>query len=167
MGLASLFSGNALAEVDEDGGLRLPPFVLRTLARRSEARRVLFSPHEADPCMTGYDEGHEAWLFAEAERRRLYEETLGLAASAHHARLRRTFGSVDAAEIDPDGRVVLPAMMRVRAGIDRVALVIGAGAAFEVWNPETARDAGDPELRQLAAFALAARTRPQQEEQAI
>jgi hypothetical protein len=87
MGLASLFSGNALAEVDEDGGLRLPPFVLRTLARRSEARRVLFSPHEADPCMTGYDEGHEAWLFAEAERRRL---TRGCAAPSARSTPRRS-----------------------------------------------------------------------------
>jgi MraZ protein len=127
----------------------------------------LFSPHEADPCMTGYDEGHEAWLFAEAERRRLHEEALGLTASSHHARLRRTFGAVGAAEIDADGRVVLPALMRARAGIGRVALVIGAGAAFEIWNPETARDGGDPELRQLAAFALAARGRPQQEVEAI
>ena len=166
MALASLFSGNALVAVDEANGLCLPPFVLRTVARRSEARRVLFSPHEADPCMTGYDEGHEAWLFAEAERRRLHEETLGLTPSAHHARLRRTFGAVAAAEIDSRGRIALPAMMRQRAGIGGLALLIGAGASFEIWNPETARTSGDAELQALAAFALAARARRHEEERA-
>ena len=68
--LESLFSGTALQAVDTEGGMLLPPFVLGALARRSEARRLLFAPHEVDPCMSGYDPGYEAWLFAEVERRR-------------------------------------------------------------------------------------------------
>lgn len=161
MGLESLFSGNALQAVDGRGLIVLPPFVLRTLARRTETRRLLFSPHESDPCMTGYDEPFTHWLFAEAERRRLRDETLGLTADRHHVRVRRQFGAAAPAEIDSRGRVLLPAMMRARAGIGAAALVVGTGGSFEIWDPGTARGAGDPELRQLADFFLSEPARPE------
>jgi MraZ protein len=154
MALESLFSGAALRAVDAEGGLQLPDFVLRTLARRSDARRLLFAPHEVDPCMTGYDPGYEAWLFAEAERRRLREDALGVAAGAHHRRTRRTFGAAESAGVDEAGWILLPPMARRRAGIEGAALLIGTGGSFEIWNPEVARAADDEELRRLAAFAL-------------
>lgn len=157
MALESLFSGAALQAVDAGGGMQLPPFVLKALARRSEDRRVLFSPHEVDPCMSGYDLGHEAWLFAEAERRRLREEALGLASADHHRRARRTFGAAESAAYDSRGRIVLPPMVRRRGRIADAALVIGTGGSFEIWNPEIAREAGDEEVRQLAAFAAPGR----------
>ena len=154
MALEGLFSGAALQAVDAHGLMRLPDFVLRALDRRSDARRLLFAPHEIDPCMTGYDPGYESWLFAEAERRRLREEALGMAAVAHHRRARRTFGAAEAAGVDEAGRVVLPPMARRRAGIKGAALLIGTGGSFEIWNPEIARAADDDELRALAGFAL-------------
>ena len=154
MAIESLFHGAALQAVDGDGALQLPPFVLSALARRTEARRLLFSPHELDPCMSGYDEGHAARLYDDIERRRLRDEDWGLAAERHHRRARRTFGAAEAASYDEAGRVVLPAMLRRRSGIGAAALVVGTGAAFEIWNPETARDCGDEELKALADFAL-------------
>ena len=104
--------------------------------------------------MSGYDPGHEAWLFAEVERRRLREESLGLAPAGHHQRARRTFGAAESASYDADGRIVLPPMARRRGRIGAAALVVGTGGSFEIWNPEIARDSGDGELRQLAMFAL-------------
>lgn len=157
MALASLFSGIALQAVDAGGGMILPLFILRALLRRSEARRVLFGPHEADPCATGYDEGYQAWLYAEVERRRLRDETLGLAPAQHHMRIRRAFGAVEAADVDSRGRIVLPPMTRRRIRVGDAALVVGTGGSFEIWNPEIARAAGDGELRELAAFASSGR----------
>ncbi len=154
MALESLFSGAALQAVDAEGCLQLPDFVLRALGRRSEARRLLFSPHEVDPCMTGYDPGYETWLFAEAERRRLREEALGVAPGAHHRRARRTFGAAEAAGVDEAGWILLPPMARRRAGIEGAALLVGTGGSFEIWNPEIARAADDDELRALVGFAL-------------
>jgi MraZ protein len=167
MGLESLFSGNALQAVDGKGVMVLPPFVLRTLSRRTQARRLLFSPHESDPCMTGYDEPFTHWLFAEAERRRLRDETLGLTSAQHHGRVRRLFGAAAPAEVDARGRVLLPAMMRARAGIGAAALVIGTGGSFEIWDPETAREAGDLELAQLADFVLSGRSQPEATEEYV
>jgi len=164
MALASLFSGTAVQLVDGEGGMTLPAFVLQALARRSETRRLLFAPHELDPCLTGYDAAWEAWLYADAERRRLRDETLGLTPDAHHRRARRTFGAVEAASFDAAGRVVLPPMARRRTRIAGAALVIGTGGSFEIWNPEIAREAGDGELRQLAEFALATGRQRQESE---
>ena len=158
MGLESLFSGVALQAVDAEGGMLLPLFILHALVRRSEARRLLFGPHESDPCTSGYDEHYQAWLYAEVERRRLRDETLGRAAAEHHRRVRRAFGAVEAADIDTRGRIVLPPMTRHRSRIGDAALVVGTGGSFEIWNPEVAREAGDDELRELAAFAASGRT---------
>ena len=164
MALDSLFSGAAVQAVDADGGMVLPPFVLRALARRSEERRVLFGPHEVDPCMSGYDQGYETFLYAEMERRRLREESLGLGPADHHRRARRLFGAVETASYDAKGRVVLPAMMRRRSRIHGAALVVGTGGSFEIWNPEIARETGDEALKELAAFALAERDESQASE---
>jgi MraZ protein len=157
MALESLFSGHALQALDGDGGVVLPAFVLSALARRSQSRRVLFAPHEVDPCMTGQDEGHAAWLFGEAERRRLREEDYGIAPAGHYRRARRTFGAAEAASYDARGRIVLPEVVRRRARLDGAALIVGTGGSFEIWNPEIARESGDDELAELAAFAIAAR----------
>ena len=156
MGLESLFSGNALQSVDAEGAMVLPAFVLRALARRSESRQVMFSPHELDPCMNGYDEGHAAWLFAETERRRLRDESFGLATDEHHRRARRAFGAAESAAYDARGRIVLPPAVRRRAKLDGAALIVGTGGSFEIWNPDIARASGDDELSRLAADALAA-----------
>lgn len=40
-------------------------------------------------------------------------------------------------EIDPDGRLVLPAFLRDRLGLGAEAYFAGMGETFEIWNPET------------------------------
>lgn len=164
MGLESLFSGHAMQAVDAEGGILLPPFVLSALARRTQSRRVLFAPHESDPCLTGQDEGHAASLYVESERRRLRDEALGAPAQGHHRRVRRTFGAAEAATYDARGRIVLPEAVRRRANLKDKALIVGTGGSFEIWNPDVARESGDDELEQLVAFALAANGRGQKSE---
>jgi DNA-binding transcriptional regulator/RsmH inhibitor MraZ len=44
--------------------------------------------------------------------------------------------------------------MRRRAGIGSLALCVGTGAAFEIWDAERARDEGGSALRELAAWHL-------------
>lgn len=156
MALDGLFSGTALQPVDEQGGLVLPGFVLDALARRRADRRVFFAPHEVDRCISSYDGAHAAWLHAEVERQRLRGEERGEAPDVHHRRARRTFGAAEAAQYDEGGRVVLPVRIRARSRIARAALVVGTGSSFEIWDPETARAAGDEELKSLAEHALAA-----------
>jgi transcriptional regulator MraZ len=154
MGGGGLFSGSALRSVGEDGAMMLPPFVLRALRARGESRELLLGWHEVDPCVSGYDEDHSASLFADIERRRLREEAGGASAAAHYSRARRTFGAVERAAFDHRGRILLPPIVRRRGGIRAQALVIGTGGAFEIWDPDAARESGDVTLRELAELAL-------------
>ena len=135
MEIGSFFGGNGLAAVDSAGRVRLPLFVRETLARRSEGRRLVFGAHENAPCLSGYDPGHRAAL-------------------ADRDGSRRIFGFAEEAEVDSRGRVTLPPIMRWKGRIGAAALFVGTGGAFEIWNPELALEADDPDLRQMAEYRL-------------
>jgi MraZ protein len=154
VGIEHLFSGSALGAVDAEGRVALPDFIRRVVERRSDGRRLMFGAHECAPCLTGYDPAHAPRLQAEVERQRLRDEAIGAPPETHHARARRLFGLVEDADFDAAGRIVLPAMMRRRGRIGDVILFVGTGAEFEIWNPELAREAGDPDLRELAEYRL-------------
>ncbi|HEU0100547.1 MAG TPA: hypothetical protein VFQ67_17435 [Allosphingosinicella sp.] len=155
MEFTHIFSGNALGALDEDGRVRLPPFILREMARHQGGGRVLFGVHESDPCLTGYGSALRPRLEAELERRRLRDETLGRGPGEHHARARRTFGLVEEASYDEAGRLTLPPLARRRGGLGRQILFIGAGSHFELWDPSLALAEGDEELRFVAEYRLA------------
>jgi MraZ protein len=160
-----IFSGNALGALDEEGRVRLPPFILREMARQADGGRVLLGVHEKDPCITGYGSALQPRLEAELERRRLRDEALGRAPGEHHARARRTFGLVEEARCDEGGRIVLPPLARRRGGLGRDILFIGAGSHFEIWDASLALAEGDDELRFVAEYRLGRRAAPSVEEE--
>jgi len=45
-------------------------------------------------------------------------------------------------------------MMRRKGRIEDLALFVGVGGTFEIWNPSLALESGDEDLRDLAAFRL-------------
>jgi MraZ protein len=143
------FSGNAIAAVDAEGRLDLPPFVLDAL-RRGEGRRLFFGAHPSDPCLAAYAPVRRDSLYREVERERVQDSD----AEAHARRARRAFGYVEESEWSADGRITLPPMMRRKGGIGALALLVGAGPEVEIWSPERALAAGDPALREMAAWRL-------------
>jgi DNA-binding transcriptional regulator/RsmH inhibitor MraZ len=145
-----LFSGSALCAVNAAGGIVLPAFVRATLSRRGDARILLIGSHEYDPCLIAYDTAFARALHADCERRRIAEEREAPAASAR--RLRRIFGLAETATYGERGAIVLPQKIRRHARIEALVLVVGIGAAFEIWSLEAALDHDDPGLRELAAF---------------
>ena len=155
MGVEHLFTGSALGTVGADGTVPLPPFVRRVLGNGGGAR-MMVGAHESDPCLTAYEPGYTPVLQADMERRRLRDEAIGASPERHHARARRAFGFVEDAELK-DGRIVLPAMMRSKGRIGDLALFVGTGGSFEIWNPDLACEAGDEALRELAEYRLGQR----------
>jgi MraZ protein len=151
-----LFSGSGLEAVDARGRVHLPRFVRETLARRSDSHSAMLGVHETDDCLTGFDPGYAQVVHAELERRRLRDEAAGIA-DAHHGRIRRAFGLTEERQIDDNGRIALPDLIRRRGRIEGLALFVGTGGAFEVWDPERARAEGGEELRALADYWLGAR----------
>lgn len=164
MEVTHIFSGNALGALDEAGRVRLPPFILREVARHGDAGRLLFGVHETDPCITGYGPALRPRLEAELERRRLRDEALGLPSDGHHARARRTFGLVEEARYDDGGRLTLPPLARRRGSLGRDILFIGAGSHFEIWDPSRAIAEGGEALRYLAEYRLGGTDRSFDEE---
>lgn len=154
MELEHLFNGSALNAVDAKGRLSVPAFIRGVIERRSDAKAVVVGAHEVDPCLTAYDRGYARILHAENERRRLLEESKGAEASDHFARARRTFGITEDVPYDTSGRIILPPMMRRKGKIEDLALFVGTGGTFEIWNPYLALESGDEGLRELAAYRL-------------
>lgn len=146
------FIGNAYCAVDGGGRLTLPAFVRATLSRRSDARLIFVGAHETDPCLIAYDRAFARTMAVDQRRERL--RALPTPANDWHNRVRRTFGFAQQVELDSRGKVALPPMLLRRARIDRGALLIGAGGAFEIWNPQLALESSDPDLSELAAFHL-------------
>jgi len=78
----------------------------------------------------------------------------GCAPHLSHGRARRIFGFLDEIALDGAGGCVLHPLLRARARIEQVALILGTGTAFEIWSPHVALDGDDPDLADLAAFHL-------------
>lgn len=152
MQIEHLFGGSALAAVDGKGRVRLPRFVRDVAARRSGSQTLVLGPHEKDPCLTGYDPSYRRALFEDSERLRLRDETLG--SEANHRRARRAFGLTEQAEVDAEGWICLPLMARRLGRIEDLALFLGTGATFEIWDPRVAAQSDDPALAELARWRL-------------
>jgi MraZ protein len=146
------FRGNSLCLVNRDGRMTLPASIRATLARRTAARSFLITSHEVDACLVAFDGDQALELQADCHRRRIADEASTPHAS--HARDRRIFGFMVDVSVHDSGRFMLPRMLRCRAGISDCALVIGTGGVFEMWSPQLALQADDPDLRTLAASLL-------------
>jgi DNA-binding transcriptional regulator/RsmH inhibitor MraZ len=148
--MTSLFHGSALCEVDPDGNVAIPAFLAEAIG--DAAAELLVSKH-ADGCLVGYDRAHLAELGARAEARRLADEARGEDARTHYRRMRRTFGVVE--KMPRSGaRLRIPPAMRHLGRIDRLALFVGAGDSFEIWNPSLALESEDEAFRDLTAYRL-------------
>lgn len=155
MELEHLFNGSALNAVDAKGRLSIPSFIRSVVERRSDAKAIVVGAHEIDPCLTAYDRGFARNLHIENERRRLLEEgQSGSGDPSHFRRARRTFGLTEDVPYDPSGRIIMPPMMRRKGRIEDLALFVGVGGTFEIWNPFVALEHGDEDLRELAAYRL-------------
>lgn len=152
MDLEHLFNGSALNAVDAKGRVSVPAFIRSVIERRCDSKTLIIGAHEVDPCLTGYDRNYARHLFVENERRRLNEEAAD--PRAHFSRARRTFGITEEAPYDSSGRIILPPMMRRKGRIEDLALFVGAGGTFEIWNPRLALESDDSELRELAEYRL-------------
>ncbi|MDB5720056.1 MAG: hypothetical protein JWP15_674 [Alphaproteobacteria bacterium] len=146
------FTGNAVCSVSDGGRLIVPPFAAKALGHYSAPLSLFVGCHESDPCLVAYGKSFQPILYADLERRRVIEEAA--APAVHHDRARRIFGYVEEAIVKSDRSVGLPPIMRRRAGIGRLALCVGIGGTFEIWDAELALHEGGSDLRELAAWHL-------------
>lgn len=153
--VGSFFQGSELVDVDAEGNASIPGFVAEALPGDAA---MIVAKHEIDDCLIGYGPDRLTTLAERSERRRLADEARGAEARSHYHRMRRTFGLTDRMQ-RRDATIRIPAAMRHLGRIDQLALFVGTGDSFEIWNPELAMASDDPQFRDLAAFQLGSRNK--------
>lgn len=141
----AFFHGRYLNAVDAKGRVSLPADmrgVIATRAREATAtgayvndRDLMIAAHREMPCLKGFDVGFLPTLHMQAEEGVAHltgAERLAASELAHAA----LFGDIEKTSFDEPGRMVLPPQSRAMAGIEGMALFVGAGTIFHIWNPD-------------------------------
>jgi MraZ protein len=154
--LEHLFQGSALNSVDAKGRVSVPAFLRSVIERRGDARAIVIAKHEAFPALSAYDPAYAARLHAKLER--LFEKLEGdpQAALDYQQRNLVAFAATEEVPYDSSGRIVLPPMMRGKGEIKNLALFLGAGETFQIWNPEAflAEPRIPDDMKDIARFRL-------------
>src|SRR5829696_4862680 len=154
--LEHLFQGSALNVVDAKGRVSVPAFLRSVIERRGDARTIVLASHESFPCLSAYDPAYAALKHAKLERLLEKEETNPEAQLEYQQRNLMAFAATEEVPYDPSGRIVLPPMMRRKGELQELALFLGTGETFQIWNPALLlKDARIPEdLKDITRFRL-------------
>ena len=149
------YSGFAVNAVDAKSRLSIPADHRAVIEARSHERTVILAPHPRGlPCLIGYDTARLAKLQDRLDARYGVEDS-----DARDDDTRRTLGLAAPVPYDDAGRIMLGADWREAGEIDRLVAFVGMGDYFEIWNPETLREAkkNDPLIVRAVTRALEAR----------
>ena len=154
--LDHLFQGSALNAVDGKGRVSIPSFLRSVIERRGDAKTVVLAKHENFPCLSAYDPAYAALKHAKLERLLEKEETGPDAQLDYEQRNLMAFAATEEVPYDSSGRIVFPPMMRRKGQIGELALFLGTGETFQIWNPQLLLD--DPripeDLKDIARYRL-------------
>jgi MraZ protein len=154
--LEHLFQGSALNAVDAKGRVSIPSFLRSVVERRGDARTIVLAKHEAFACLSAYDPAYAALKHSKLERLLEKEETNPDAALEYQQRNLMAFAATEEVPYDSSGRILFPPMMRLKGQIGDLALFLGAGETFQIWNPKLLlADKRIPDdLKDIARFRL-------------
>ena len=118
-----MFLGEYAHTIDEKGRLTLPAKFRAELAAGVVVTRGI------DKCL---------FAFPMAEWQKLADQVSSLPLTDAQAREfhRLIFSGADDAELDKQGRVLLPQYLRDYAGLDGNVIVAGLNTHLEIWTPE-------------------------------
>jgi MraZ protein len=154
--LEHLFQGSALNAVDAKGRVSIPSFLRSVVERRGDARTIVLAKHEEFPALSAYDPAYAALKHSKLERLLEKEETSPAAALEYQQRNLMAFAATEEVPYDSSGRILMPPMMRLKGQIGDLALFLGAGETFQIWNPKLLlADKRIPDdLKDIARFRL-------------
>ncbi len=122
-----MFRGVSPINVDAKGRMAMPAKYRERLQELCEGRLVLTV--DFDKCLM---------LFPEGEWDQLERKLVRLPSLNPRARRlqRLLLGYASECELDGNGRILLPAVLRQYAGLDKRIVLVGQGNKFEIWNEE-------------------------------
>jgi MraZ protein len=134
----------------------IPSFLRSVIERRGDAKTIVLAKHQNFPCLSAYDPAYAALKHSKLERLLEKEETGPDAQLEYEQRNLMAFAATEEVPYDSSGRIVFPPMMRRNGQIGELALFLGTGETFQVWNPQLLLD--DPripeDLKDIARFRL-------------
>jgi len=136
VGLEHLFQGSALNAVDAKGRVSVPAFLRSVIERRGDARTIVLAKHDQFPCLSAYDPAYAALKHAKIERLAEKQETDPASELDYARRTMMAFGATEEVPYDSSGRIIVPPMMRRKGGLADLALFLGVGETFQIWNPD-------------------------------
>jgi len=150
------FQGRALHAVDAKGRVSVPAFLRSVIERGGDAKTIVLAKHESYPCLSAYDPAYAALKHAKLERLLEKEETNPDAQLEYQQRNLMAFAATEEVPYDSSGRFLFPPMMRRKGEREELALFLGAGETFQVWNPRLfLKDKNVPDdMKDIARFRL-------------
>lgn len=121
-----MFRGQFVHSIDAKGRISLPSR-LRDQVRESDEKRLVITPAPFDQCLHVYPLA--AW---EAFEERMAELP---SMDPHLVRFRRLYVSAATeCELDKANRILVPPLLREKAGLGKEALWAGVGRFIELWS---------------------------------
>ena len=156
MALEHLFQGSALNAVDAKGRVSVPAFLRSVVERRGDARTIVLAKHDSYPELRAYDPAYAALRHEKLERLLEKQETDPAAELDYARRTMMAFGATEEVPYDSSGRMIVPPMMRRKGQLEELALFIGVGETFQIWNPKLfLADPNIPDdMKDIARFRL-------------
>ena len=137
-----VFRGINNLALDAKGRMAMPARYRERLMEGCGGRLIVTV--DRDRCLLVYPQ-HE-WEIIESQ-------LVGLPSLNKQARLlqRLLVGHATEVELDSQGRILLPPMLREYASLDKKCVLIGQGKKFEIWDEQTWNDNQDLWLNDVAA----------------
>ena len=156
MALEHLFQGSALNAVDAKGRVSVPSFLRSVIERRGDARAIVLAKNDNFSCLSAYDPAYAALRHEKLERLLEKQETDPAAELDYARRTMMAFGATEEVPYDSSGRIIVPPMMRKKGRLEELALFIGVGETFQIWNPTLfLADKNIPDdMKDIARFRL-------------
>ncbi|MDE0419535.1 MAG: division/cell wall cluster transcriptional repressor MraZ [Gammaproteobacteria bacterium] len=123
-----MFRGISKASLDDRGRFAMPARFRDGLRARSDSKLVITIDRQ-DKCLLLYPDNE--WLAVEKRLERLSNLN-----SAVRQLQRMLMGFAIDVELDGNGRVLIPPILRDYAGIDKAVMVMGQSNKLELWSED-------------------------------
>ncbi|MBN1499204.1 MAG: division/cell wall cluster transcriptional repressor MraZ [Spirochaetes bacterium] len=123
-----MFLGKFNPTIDEKNRLAIPAKFRKTGKTGNELNSLIILPG-FDGCIMGFAEPE--WKKFVSER----IETLSQSDPENRRKTRFLYSNAVECELDKQGRIILPPELKVFAGIEKEAVVIGVYDRIEIWSP--------------------------------
>lgn len=122
-----MLRGASTLSLDSKGRMAIPSRHRDELLERCGGRLVATVSSNRDRCL---------WMFPMDEWDEVSRKVVGLPSfdRTHQFLKRMVIGHAQDVEMDKSGRVLLPAVLREYAMLDKEVYLVGQGNKFEIWN---------------------------------